>query len=240
MNSSKIPRIVTPLAIATAIVVSFRAGPSSRPVELSPGEPPAPSASETRSALALGLAPDGPGHDRGATRAPVTVVEFADFGCRYCARFAAESWPYLEREFVATGRVRWRYVPFALGMFRNGDEAARAAECAADQGAAAFGRMHDALYLLQEEWKGAGDATVAFRSIAAMARLDLGRFASCYAGPVPGRRLNASNLLADQLGVRATPTFFIDGQRVEGALPVQEFRYLLLEALRKSREDSTR
>ncbi len=240
MSSSEIPRIVTPLAIAAAILVSFRAGPSTEPIELVPGTPPAPSAAETRTAFDRALAPGGPGHDRGAVRAPVAVLEFSDFGCPYCAKFAAETYPELAREFVATGRVRWKYVPFAMGMFPNGDEAARAAECAAEQGPQAFGRMHDRLFGLQNEWKGAGDPVPAFQSIAADAGLDQRRFAPCYAGAAALRRVNASNALADQLGVRATPTFFINGERIEGALPAEQFRYLLLEALRRSREGASK
>lgn len=240
MNTSWIPRIVTPLALAAAILVSFRAVPASRPVELAPGEPPPPSAAEMRAGLDVALAPGGPGIDRGATRAAVTVLEFADFGCQYCARFAALAWPQLAREFVATGLVRWKYVPFATGIFRNGDEAARAGECAAAQGRAAFARMHDELYALQGEWQGSGDAAVAFRSLARVAGLDLGRFDACWASAATAQRVRATSTLADQLGVRATPTFFINGQRVEGALPADEFRYLLLEALRASREAPSR
>ncbi len=235
MSSSAIPRIVTPLAIAAAIVVSFRAGPSSLPIELVPGEVPTPSAAETRTAVAAALAPGGPGHDRGTARARVAVLEFADFGCPYCARFAAETWPQLAREFVATGKVRWKYVPFVMGMFTNGTEAARAAECAADQGPAAFARMHDRLFGLQDEWKGASDPAELFRSFAVATGLDERRFASCWASQATDRRVNASNTLADRLGVRATPTFFINGRRVEGALPLEEFRSLLAEALRQGR-----
>jgi len=234
VSRSEVPRIVTPLAIAAVILVSFRAGPSSRPIDVVPAEALHPSAAQTRAALDRALAPGAPGYDLGVSRARVVVVEFADFGCPYCARFAAEAYPQLSREFVATGRVRWKYVPIAMGAFRNGDEAARAAECAGEQGKAAFGRMHDQLYGLQEEWKGAGDVDVAFRSLARAARLDLKRFDACWARGLPDLRLRASNELAEQLGVHATPTFFINGERVEGALPAEGFRYLLLEVLRRA------
>lgn len=240
MTTSEIPRIVTPLAIAAAILVSFRAGPPTQPIDLVPGEPPAPSAAETRAAFDRALTPGAPGYDRGSSRASITVLEFADFGCPYCARFAVETYPQLAREFVATGKVRWKYVPFVMGMFPNGAEAARAAECAADQGLAAFGRMHDRLFGSQGDWKGASDPAETFRAFAAAAGLDARRFAACYATEAPDRRIRASNELADQLGVRATPTFFINGARVEGALPVEEFRSLLLDALRRGRRETAR
>jgi protein-disulfide isomerase len=240
MTTNEIPRIITPLAIAAAIVISFHAGPGPQPVELKPGEAPTPPAAQIRSAFTAALAPGAPGYDRGDSRARVTVLEFSDFGCPYCARFAAETYPQLAREFVATGAVRWKYVPFVMGMFPNGTEAARAAECGADQGPQAFDRMHDRLFEEQDAWKRAADPERVFRAAAAAAGLDAGRFAACYASEAPDRRIRASNALADQLGVRATPTFFVNGAIVEGALPVEQFRSVLLDALRRSRQGGAR
>src|SRR5690606_28569884 len=81
--------------------------------------PQSPGARETIDVGELGYA-------AGPADAPLTVVEFSDFGCPYCARFALESYPQLEREFVEGGMVRWVYVPFVMGNFPNGDLAARA------------------------------------------------------------------------------------------------------------------
>jgi protein-disulfide isomerase len=234
MTANDIPRIAAPVFLAAAIVLSV---PPREPaaVELPAGQLPEPSAEEVRGGLALALAPGAPGHDRGAVRAPVTVLEFADFGCRYCARFAAESYPSLGAELVKTGQVRWRAVPFVLGMFANGDQAALAAECAADQGPAAFGRMYDALFARQDEWKASADPAGLLRSYARATGLSQSRFAACYGSPATADRIRAANALADRLGVRATPTFFVNGRRVEGALPPEEFRTVLLEALRDAR-----
>jgi protein-disulfide isomerase len=233
MNTGAIPRIAAPVALAAAILLSFRLEERPRPVELPGGEPPAPSATAVRSAFARALEAGAPGYDRGVKHAPVTVLEFADFGCPYCARFAAQTYPRLAVEFVQSGRVRWKYVPFVIGMFPNGGDAARAAECAADQGSAAFSRMHDLLFARQDEWQRAGDPAGAFRSLAGTVGLDVARFASCYASDAPERRIHASNELADAMGVRATPTFFVDGRRVEGALPAAQFRAVLLDALQR-------
>ena len=235
MNMNAVPRIAAPLILAAAILVSFRLETAPKPIELPGGEPPAPSAAETQAGLAQAMEPGAPGYDRGSVKAAVAVLEFADFGCPYCARFSAETYPPLADEFVKTGLVRWRYVPFVLGIFTNGGETARTAECAGDQGNAAFGRMHDRLFGEQEVWKGAADPAALFRSFAGAAGLDVARFTACYASGEPDRRIGAANALADELGARATPTFFVDGQRVEGALPVEQFRAVLLDALRRSR-----
>lgn len=237
MNVNEIPRIVAPLALAGAILLSGRPQGAPPPVELEPGDLPVPSESDTRAAVQAALAPRAPGYDRGVARAGVTVLEFADFGCRYCASFAAEEYPRLAAEFVRTGRVRWKYVPFVLGMFPNGEQAARAAECAAEQGTAAFGWMHDRLYAGRPEWEDGINPDGLFRSYAAAAGLNAARFASCYASERPADRIRSSNALADRLAVRSTPTFFINGYRIEGALPAQQFRALLLDALRQGKSN---
>ncbi len=231
MNTSEVPRIGTPLVLAAAILLSFSLERAPQPIELQPVSPPPPSADSTRAMLAGALAPGAPGFDRGAERAPVTVLEFADFGCPYCARFAAVTYPSLEAEFVKTGRVRWRYVPFSLGIFTNDDEAARAGECAGEAGRTAFSRMHDRLFAEQEGWKATPDPAGTFAAIAAGAGMDRARFADCYVGDGAKRLVLAANALADALGVRATPTFFVNGYRVEGSLPPEQFRSLLEEAL---------
>lgn len=165
------------------------------------------------------------GYSRGAEDAPVTVYEFADFGCSFCASFASGTYPELHAEFVETGKVRWTYVPFVMGMFPNGAEAAGAAECAADEGH--FWQMHDLLFAKQREWKGSDTPTPLFRSYAKELGLDEKRFDACYQGDRGRARTAMNNRAADAMRVRATPSFFINGRLVEGALPAEQFRVLL-------------
>src|SRR6185503_14915680 len=80
-----------------------------------------------------GVSLAGIGHDTGSTRAKVFVVEFADFGCGYCARWNVETYPKVDSAHVRSGLVRFKMVPFVTGMFRNSRDVAEAAECAAEQ-----------------------------------------------------------------------------------------------------------
>jgi len=162
------------------------------------------------------------GYDRGMAGAPILVVEFADFGCSACGQFSRDVWPELQREFVATGRVRWKYVPFILGMFPNGDEAVKAAECAADQDA--FWSMHDLLYEKQKEWNRLKDPDGKLAELANSLGLDADRFARCYRNDAGGERTKRNDEAARTLMVRSTPTFFVNGQRALGALPITEWR----------------
>ncbi len=162
----------------------------------------------------------------------LTVVEFSDFGCPYCGVFERESFPELRREFVETGRVRWRFVPFVLGMFPNGLEAMRASTCVAEQGDEAFWRMHDLLFEKQDVWKASRDPDQIFRSYAVVSGADADTFSACYDDARSADRATAANALARQGGVRSTPTFFVGRQMIQGALPVEEFRKVLEAALR--------
>ena len=175
----------------------------------------------------------GVGYDKGSASAPVVVVNFSDFGCPYCGSFARETEPSIEREYVQTGKVFFKYVPFVMGMFPNGQQAARAAECSGEQGK--FWPMHDRLYSGQAEWKKSLTPYAVFQKYAASLGLDAARFAKCYTSQELHPRTRQANDAADRLGVRVTPSFVVDGRPIEGALPLPEFRGLLDAAVRSPR-----
>jgi protein-disulfide isomerase/peroxiredoxin len=172
---------------------------------------------------------EGVGHTVGDAAAPVTVVEFSDYGCAYCSGFAQQTFPELYAEFVQPGRVRWVHVPFVLGKFANSDRAAVAAYCAAEQGDVAFWSVHMALFSRQPEWRD-GDPLSVFRRYVEEAGGDGESFMACYRQDRPRAGLVQADRIAAAAGVAATPTFFIDGRRLGGAAPLAEFRAALLSA----------
>ncbi len=189
-----------------------------------------PSVLEQERAQNQGIDLRAAGYDLGDPTAPIAIVEFSDFGCQFCGSFARESFPTLREEFIATGKVRWKYIPYVLGIFPNGDRAAIAGECAAEQGEQAFWAMHDLLYQNQREWKSeGGGARALFARYATEIQLDQNRYLACYDANRPATRIAQNARLGQQLGVRATPTFFINGARVEGAIPLDLFRSVLQE-----------
>lgn len=172
----------------------------------------------------------GIGYDRGSATAPVVVVNFSDFGCPYCGEFERQTFPAIYQEYVQTGKVFFKYVPFVIGMFPNGQQAARAAECAADQGQ--FWPMHDRLYATQSEWKRSVSPYALFQQFAATLNLDRDRFSKCYVAQQTDPRTRRATDAADQLGVRVTPSFVVNGKPVQGALPIADFRLVLNAALK--------
>lgn len=168
------------------------------------------------------------GINSGSRDAPVRIVEMSDYGCGYCRKFHMETWPVLEKEFVETGKIEWKFLPFVTGMFRNSDQATTAAECALEQGRDLFDAMDRRLWTDQREWKGSGDAAKVLRGWAAELGLDTDRYARCVSDDRRRERIAAANALTRELGVHGTPTFFVTGYPpLQGALPTDAFRQVL-------------
>jgi protein-disulfide isomerase len=187
---------------------------------LSPGRPVAPPSQEIDVTLL--------GHDRGSLAAPVRVVEFSDYGCGYCRKFHGETWPVLAADFVDAGKVEWKFLPFVTGMFKNSKEATTAAECVMEQDDGLFESMNDRIWSLQSEWKNSADPAPILRAWAGELGADMARYDSCMTEDRRGNRVRAATALAQQLGVRGTPTFFIVGYPpLQGALPLETFQQVL-------------
>jgi protein-disulfide isomerase len=164
---------------------------------------------------------------RGVATAVVTIEEYADFQCPACGQFARTTGAQLLRTYIAEGKVKLVFRHFAfLGAESNW--AAEATECAAEQGK--FWDMHDKLYASQAgENRGAfsksnlkrmGDALGLGPSFAAC--VDSGRYAQAI------RDLSDD---ASERGVRATPTLYIDGRKIEGAATFEQLKTIIDAAL---------
>ncbi len=177
-----------------------------------------------------GAAAEDPSHlgfAQGAENAPVTVIEFSDYGCPFCARFAQQTYPELHEEFVERGRVRWVFIPFVLGSFPNGELATRSGECAMDHGR--FQEMKAELYGGQNRWKNTSsrEAPGVFQEMAREAGLDPDSFRKCLQDNPVADRIRMHNQAAAAAGIRATPSFVVAGRRIEGAIPLDQFRLIL-------------
>jgi protein-disulfide isomerase len=161
------------------------------------------------------------GYNRGDIEAPVKVIEFADFGCGFCRLFHEQSFPTLKTQFIDTGMIEWKFLPFITGSFRNSLAVTEASECALEQSPAHYEALGGQLWVRQGDWKETGDAAALVRSWASEAGVDLARYDSCLAENRRMDRVAGSTAMAQQLGVRATPTFWIVGYGpLQGALPL--------------------
>jgi protein-disulfide isomerase len=179
------------------------------------------------------LARVGPelGWSQGAVDAPVTVVEFSDLSCPYCADFHRDVRAPLVEEFVASGQVRWITVGYVSGLYPNSLVAAQAAECAGAQGA--FEPYVAGVYERRERWVRAGrrEALGVLRDLAVRLDLDVATWNACRNDTETRNRIRRVNGLATEVGVRGTPTWFVDGFPVMGALPLGYARRFIVERL---------
>jgi protein-disulfide isomerase len=162
----------------------------------------------------------------GSATAPITVYEMSDFQCPYCRRFAQETFPTLEREYVATGKVRWVFVNFPLtSLHSNAVPAAETALCAARQ--QAFWPVHDLLFKYQETWAPLKEPAPFFLSLADSAAISKPALVECVRSPATRAEVRAEAEGAERSGASSTPTFYIEGGLLAGAHPLPVFRQVL-------------
>ena len=165
------------------------------------------------------------GFNRGRTEAPMKVIEFADFGCGFCRRFHQESFPTLKTQFIDTGMIEWKSLTFITGTFENSLAVTEAAECVLEQSDASYEAFGSMLWDRQAEWKPNDEPEALARTWAAETGLDMERYDSCLAEDRRMERVAGATVAAEQLGIRATPTFWIVGYGpLQGALPLEAFQ----------------
>lgn len=165
----------------------------------------------------------------GDKNAPVTIVEYSDFQCPYCANFSNQTEQQLVDAFVATGKVRFVYRSFGEFIGPESRRTAEAAYCAGDQGK--FWEMHDIIFANQN---GENAGNFNDRKIVAFAEkigLDMGQFNDCFNSNKYATQVTLDGADGQQAGVKATPSFTINGTLFEGAQPIGAFQTAIEAAL---------
>jgi protein-disulfide isomerase len=182
----------------------------------------APLAAQTAAETAASLA----ARTRGAATAPITIYEMSDFQCPYCRRVALNTFPDLDREYIATGKVRWVFINFPLTMIHpNAAAAAEVALCAARSGK--FWEVHDLLYRNQPTWAPLTEPGAFFLTLADSASIPPDAFRKCLVGRETLDEVASDAKGSVQAGASSTPSFYIEGGLLPGAQPVEVFRQIL-------------
>jgi protein-disulfide isomerase len=169
------------------------------------------------------VAVDATGPSRGPEGAPVTIVEFSDFECPYCAR--AE--PAVKEVLAAyPGKIRLVYRDFPLPMHPRAPKAAEAAHCAADQGK--YWEMHEKLFANATKLE-LGDLKGYAREVG----LDSGKFDKCLDSGEKAKVVEGHRKAGEDAGVSGTPAFFINGRLLSGAQPPEAFKAIIDQELKK-------
>src|SRR5438477_4043225 len=149
-------------------------------------------------------------HIRGNPNAPVTLEEFGDFQCPPCGSFATFS-EQLLKEYDSRLRIVFRNFP--LSAHEHAREAALAAEAAGFQGK--FWEMHDTLYREQSAWSKAPNARELFESYAGTLGLNMDQLNKDMDSEKARKRVDSDHALGDSLGIKVTPTLFINKRPLE-------------------------
>jgi protein-disulfide isomerase len=166
---------------------------------------------------------DATGPARGPEGAKVTIVEFSDFECPFCAR-AEESVNQVMEKYA--GKVRLVFRHFPLNFHPNAPKAAEASMCANDQGK--FWEMHKTLFA-NNKALGVED----LKKHAAAVGLDVAKFNECLDGGKMKGIVDADTKAGGEAGVSGTPAFFINGKLLSGAQPASEFEKIIDAELKK-------
>jgi protein-disulfide isomerase len=181
--------------------------------------------------VAQGVPGAEPAHVLGPANAPVHIEEFGDFECPPCGMFH----PILEQmkaEFGDKLAITFREFPL-VPTHQHALAAASAAEAAGLQGK--FWEMHDLLYEHQNDWKKEFDVRPIYEGYAKQIGLDVERYKRDMNGDLVAQRIFADGKRGHSLGVKGTPTVFMNGREVPFEnLPAEKLRVVIQNELRSS------
>jgi protein-disulfide isomerase len=165
---------------------------------------------------------------KGEREATVTLIEFSDYQCPFCARFSRETLPKIEQEYIKTGKVRYVFRDFPIvSIHKEAIKAAEAANCAGEQ--KKYWEMHDRLFANQKSLKPED-----LPKHAEVLGLNRAAFEACLKSEKYFREVQADLRDGLRAGVKSTPTFFLGltqknstitaATTVEGAQPYAVFK----------------
>lgn len=166
-------------------------------------------------------------HVKGAQDGKVTLVEFGDFQCPACAAYE----PLVRQALVDNAKdlkVVYRHFPLSQ-IHPHALLAAKASEAAGVQGK--FWEMHDMLFDKQKEWSAGLNARDVIIGYAKDLKLDTAKFSADLNNKSIEEKVLAEFQEGVKLGVSGTPTFFINGKKIENPRNIEEFNKLIKEAL---------
>ncbi|AYG81568.1 Disulfide bond formation protein D [Streptomyces hundungensis] len=169
---------------------------------------------------------------QGRADAPVVMIEYADFKCSYCGKFARDTEPELVKKYVDDGtlRIEWRNFPI---FGAESEAAARGAWAAGQQGR--FWQFHAAAYARDAKEKGFGGDRL--KELAKEAGVpDAARFAADLDGEAAKAAVKKDQDEAYALGASSTPSFLINGTPLAGAQPMDSFAQVIDAAARTAKK----
>jgi protein-disulfide isomerase len=185
------------------------------PLQLLIGQAHAQSAADVAKPVSL------PDMAIGPADAKVTVTEFASMTCPHCAAFNAETFPKIKSEYIDTGKVRYIFREFPLDI--KAAAGSMLSRCIAKGDSGKYFAVTDLLFRSQSDWV-MKNTTEALGRIGKQAGLSQKEVEECLKDQALLNKIEADQKYASEvLKVDSTPTFFINGDRIVGVTPFEEF-----------------
>ena len=166
---------------------------------------------------------------KGEKEAVATLIEYSDFQCPACGSY----YPIVKKVTEDLGaKVRFAYRHFPLPQHKNAKLAATVAEAAGKQGK--FWEMHDLIFQNQSDWSEEKNAAVLFARYAQDLGLDLARFQIDIASDEIKAKIENDYKSGVKAGVNSTPSFFLNGKKMDNPRNYDEFKNAIEQALGQS------
>ncbi len=169
--------------------------------------------------------------------APISIIEFSDYQCQFCARFYSDTLPLLNSQYIETGKVNLIFRDFPIQKIHsNAMPTALASECANEQGK--FWEYHDMLFETQDAWKQnkSDEIILTLKQFTKELNLNQEQFDSCLDSGKYAEEVNQDMADGRKYVVTGTPTFFVGNEEVGyssifGAQSFSDFRIMIDEKL---------
>lgn len=148
----------------------------------------------------------------GDVNAKVTMVEYASMTCPHCRTFHERILPELKAKYIETGKVKYILRPFPFDGDRRGEAAFMLAMCAPNN---SYYPMVDALFSTQQVWGGSSNPVPELMRLSKLAGMSEDEFKACLSNQdLLTKMVEDRNKAVEDFGVRATPTVFINGEKL--------------------------
>jgi len=156
----------------------------------------------------------------GKADAPITIIEFSDYQCPFCAKFWSDTLPQIKEEYISKGLVRLVFRDFPLSIHPMAQPAAEAAECVRDAG-------NDKLYFEYHDKIFANQGSLSEENLIKWANEVGVSIDKCFESHKFKDEVEKDLADGESYGVTGTPGFFVNGVKLDGALPFEQFKQVI-------------
>lgn len=167
-------------------------------------------------------------YSKGNANAPVVITEYSDYECPFCSKFTLEILPLLQSDYFESGKVLFIFKDYPIPAHQKAQTAAEATYCAGEQREDAFWEMHVKLFANQENLE--------LEHLTAYAKemeLEINAFNNCLDVEKYRNLVLRNRQQGAERGVSATPTLFINDEKLDGLQPYENLVGVIEAELKK-------